>query len=364
MANVVTGTTNTSGALTVVPTAAKSIIVVGVADKDIMTPQLEIFDITGTTDAVAKFGPESMASKIVRIMITNGADFIKGIVVPPSGAETPYATISDAYSAAFSATLIDNTIRFVIVDTLDDTVLTALKTHLDAAESEDLQRYSITGVADSAQNTALVAAATAINNKRVFVVGPNPVDSVGTQVSGIITAAAVAASVNNDITKDPALPMNGVTLAGFYGMTRTLLKADKTVLVNGGVVPIINGGGNVPTIYRMVTSRTKDAQDATEIIWQEGSTVFIADNVLDSVETILRANYQRTKNVARILGSIKTDVINTLQRLNDLEIIQNFNKSTVSVVRDPDDLYGALVNYEFQVVTPLYTITIEQHMKL
>ena len=86
--------------------------------------------------------------------------------------------------------------------------------------------------------------------------------------------------------------------------------------------------------------------------------------MLASVIAKLRANYKRTKNVTRILNSIKTDVITVLEEKEGLEIIQEFDRATVSVVKDPDDIYGALVDYEFKVVTPLYTITITQHMKV
>ena len=95
-----------------------------------------------------------------------------------------------------------------------------------------------------------------------------------------------------------------------------------------------------------------------------GTTRMIADNVLESVETRLRAKFKRTKNVTRILASIRTEVIDVLTEKNGLEIIENFDPATVSVIKDPTDTYGALVDYEFDVVTPLYTITITQHMKI
>ena len=53
-----------------------------------------------------------------------------------------------------------------------------------------------------------------------------------------------------------------------------------------------------------------------------------------------------------------------MEKIQGLEIIENWDEATLTVARDPQDLYGALVDYEFDVVTPLYTITIRQHMKL
>lgn len=68
--------------------------------------------------------------------------------------------------------------------------------------------------------------------------------------------------------------------------------------------------------------------------------------------------------MTRVLNAIRDDVKLTLQTLNELEIIENFDESTVTVSKDPADRYGALIDYEFDVVTPLYTITINQHLKL
>ena len=103
---------------------------------------------------------------------------------------------------------------------------------------------------------------------------------------------------------------------------------------------------------------------ATNKVWLEGTTRFIADYVLESNEELLRANYKRTKNVTRILNAIKGDIKINMEKMQSLEIIENWDESTLTVVKDPMDAYGALIDYEFDVVTPLYTITINQHMKI
>jgi hypothetical protein len=118
-----------------------------------------------------------------------------------------------------------------------------------------------------------------------------------------------------------------------------------------------------PSVYRLVTTRTTNGGEP-EAVWKEGTTVMIADDVLEAVESRIRTNYKRTKNVARILKAMRTDVVDTLQVKNDYEIIENFDSASVTVVKDPLDVYGALVDYAFDVVTPLYTVTIRQHMKL
>ena len=87
MANKVTGRTDTSGALSTAPVAPKSIIIVSTAGSDKTADHADktIFSITGTNDAVAAFGATSIASKVVRVLISNGVNNIKGIIVPNTG---------------------------------------------------------------------------------------------------------------------------------------------------------------------------------------------------------------------------------------------------------------------------------------
>lgn len=366
MPNKVTGSTDTSGALSVNVNVPKCAIIVAEkkvgSAETVDTLQNTIMDISGTADAIKKFGSLSPVAELVRIMITNGVTYIKGIMVGEYGVSKTYTSIAEAYADALAKTMTDTSIKMIVLDTMDTTVLPKVKTHLAIAEQEDMFRYCCVGCAKgSDDNAKLAGLAESLNDKRMFVVGPNVVSSTGTELDGIYTAAGLASSIMTE-TSDPALPMNGVPILGFGGVTRPLLRTDKDTLVNAGIVPLTFDGGN-PTVFRLVTSKTKDGEE-NDAVWQEGSTVFIADDVLESVETRIRRNYKRTKNVARVLESIRTDVIDVLEQKNGLEIIQEFDKSTVSVIKDPQDLYGALVDYEFKVVTPLYTVTINQHMKL
>ena len=85
MANKVTGSTDASGALTTIPKAIKSVLVIGKVKGEATNKTIkekEIFAITGTADATAVFGSESITQKIVRTLIAGGCDNIRGIVVP------------------------------------------------------------------------------------------------------------------------------------------------------------------------------------------------------------------------------------------------------------------------------------------
>lgn len=353
MANRITGSTDTTGAISVRPKSAKSLLLVcksTATGTGASTPN-KIYTINGTADANTKFG--ETVSKLVKVLINNGVDNIKCISVDVDAD-------ADAYEAAMDISLTDNTIKVVILDTTTSEIVTTLKSHLAKAEGEDMFRYGVVGLASTTIDTA-VTEAKSINDKRIFTPFPHFVDAENVTLSGIYGAAGLAALIMTE-TSDPAMPMNGVEFVGFGGVSMPLLKANKTSLEQSGITAIV--GGSTPNIWRLVTTRTTDGDNVPDPIWHEGTTLFIADDILETVITTLQATYKRTKNTTRILDAIRTTVIGILEAKEGLEIIENFDKNTVSVIQDPEDIYGALVDYEFDVVTPLYTITITQHMKL
>lgn len=359
MANKIIGRTDTTGNVSVVTNSDRAVLLVGAGVDE--TKEV-LFQINSTTEASTHFGPESNASEIVRILIRNGVTNIKGICVGEVGdSGKPYTQTTDAYAAALTKSMSAEDIMCIILDKSDKTLYSSVKEHLVEAEAEDLYRYAVVGCGSGVNTTELaIAEATAVDSDRMFIPYPNMVDDAGKAVDGSITAAGIAAAIVTQ-TNDPALPVSGVPMSGYGGVAVKLLKTEFDTLCDGCVVPIYVEGG-VPYIYRLVTTSQKDS--GKDSIWHDATTRLIADDVLDSVMAKLRANYKRTKNVSRVLNAIKTDVISVLEDKEGLEIIQNFDRDTVSVIRDPNDIYGALVDYEFQVVTPLYTITITQHMKV
>lgn len=353
MANKITGSTDTSGALTVIPNIPKSVLVVARVAGSTTTSvgPKKIFQIYGTADAIASFGADSIAPKIVKVLIANGVDNIKGIIVP-AAPESPAEDTT--YKDSLEVSMLDKTIKCIITDSDDAKVIAAVKDHLIVAESNDMFRYSVFGTTKTTQ-VELAQFAKTVDSNRIFIVAPQML--IGTEnAHQQICAAGLTAAIMVE-TSDPALPMNGVNIKGFSGVGILMLSAEMDALVKAGVTPIYDED-MTPAIWRLVTSAQNDQ------VWQEGSTRFIADHVLESVENMLRKNYKRTKNVTRVLNAIRDDVKLTLQTLNELEIIENFDESTVTVSKDPTDRYGALIDYEFDVVTPLYTITINQHLKL
>lgn len=355
MANRITGSTDTTSSISVRAKSTRSLLLVcegtGSATAE------KIYSVSGTSDAMTKFGEK--VSKLVKVLINNGVDNIKCISTDKVGSGG-YTNKAEAYTAAMNASLVDNSIMVVIIDSTETAIVAALKSHLAIAESEDMFRYGVVGLAATTTDAAITEVAS-INDKRMFAPFPHFVDENNAVLDGTYGAAGLAALIITE-TSDPSMPMNSVEFNGFGGTSMVLLKSDKNTLEQAGITAIVGTG--TPAVWRLVTTRLKDDGGNSDLIWHDGTTTFIADDVLNSVITTLQSTYKRTKNTTRILDAIRTTVIGVLEAKEGLEIIENFDRSTVSVIQDPDDIYGALVDYEFDVVTPLYTITITQHMKL
>lgn len=413
MANKIIGRTDTSGAVnlgSITSNSKRPVLVIGEGVDEVKEV---IFKVRGTTDAAAHFGKDSPCNGIIKALIKNGVKVIRGMCVGKVGTMQdvqktvaadennqpikdengdytiiddpdnydgntatvtikelvggPYASKKEAYDAAFTASLVDSEIMIIILDTTDTTVYAALKDHLALAESEshNLFRYGVVGVpatmTDIDEVMALVAT---IDSDRMFIGYPNLVDENNVTQDGTLTAAGVA-SILNTQTDDPALPTNNTSIVSFGGVSSKLTEEAMAELADAGVVAIFPETDTTPTIWRMVTTAQKSKGDeAIESIWHDATTRLIADNVLSSVLAKLKANYRRTKNVSRVLDSIRTDVLIILDQKLALEIIEEYDPEMVTVVKDPEDRYGALVDYEYKVVSPLYTITVTQHVKI
>lgn len=284
MANKITGSTDTSGALTVIPNIPKSVLVVarvaGSTTKSVEPKK--IFQIYGTADAIASFGADSIAPKIVKVLIANGVDNIKGIIVP----EAPESSAEDTtYKDSLEVSMLDKTIKCIITDSDDAKVIAAVKDHLIVAESNDMFRYSVFGTTKTTQ-AELAQFAKTVDSNRIFIVAPQML--IGTEnAHQQICAAGLTAAIMVE-TSDPALPMNGVNIKGFSGVGILMLSAEMDALVKAGVTPIYDED-MTPAIWRLVTSAQNDQ------VWQEGSTRFIADYVLESVETCFARTIREPK---------------------------------------------------------------------
>ena len=352
----VIGQTDITSSISVMSGGVKSVCIVcekGSAGKGELLKLLPVFS---TSDASNKIGDNTTALEMIRICISNHVSqiFVMMVSAPLEGGSADYTEALDK--------LLQYNVDIVLLDSMDVENISLITDHLDRAEEEDKYRYSVVGTSvDTIEE--LITFQDTINHNRVFIPCPILLDRDGEQAEVEAICAGLASLIATETT-DPALPMNGVKVKGFGGISRVLLKSELDRLANNGITAFYAdtiGGESV--VYRLVTSYTKSGEEL-DPTWQEGTTRFIADDVLSAVRRRILTNYKRSKNVSRILDSMRTDVIDILDKKQQLEIIQNVDPDMVTVIKDPNDAYGALIDYEFDVVTPLYTVKIRQHMKM
>lgn len=375
MAIEINGKTDVKGAASGLYGSSKAIAIVGIkgAESPNLKPNI-VTRISGTKQADDYFGGNKVVTEMVKNLILNQAKNNYGVLVdttavdliePGSEHDTARSeALATAYDKAFDQLMGNASIKLIILDTLDEKVLAKLKAHLDLAEKEQIRRYGVTAVPKTIiESSAIAEYIRKLDDKRIFVAGPHALAEDGSDADERLLATALA-SILSTKTDDPALPTCSCPVVGFGGVKETVMKSELTALTKAGcTVFIMEDGDMVP--YRTVTSRTSvDDEESNVTIYSDATTVLIDDYVYDKVSSFIKSNYKRTKNVDRILDAIRGDINVILSETEQLEIIENFNPDLTSVIKDPNDIYGAIMDYTFDVVTPLYTITLTQHMKL
>ncbi len=315
--------------------------------------------VTTYSDAERTFSIDAAYTHMTGLLyqlFKNGAKRI--IAVPaaiPANAEG-IATDQD-YQDALDALLEEEAVQIVVCDSTAATVHAKIKTHVGDASADRKERIAIVG-GPAQEASAAEAAAEAINSGRVFYVDPTPLAEDGvTELSGAYMAAAVAAQVA--INVDPAMPLTGVVLKGFGGLKTKRSGDEIEALISAGVIPIESFNGEIQ-IVRAVSTYTKDAQGVEDTLWQELTTVLIADDVISSIRNDLARNYKRAKNSDSKRSSIKTRVTTILEAKMRAEIIEFYTEPTVE--KNPDKPTQSDVDFGFDVMDPLNQIHINAHM--
>lgn len=325
--------------------------VIGIAAKAAKGTVGEVVTVTGYESGRAVFGEDSEGSGmtgLLRLLYENGASEVKAVRVAESG------TVSD-YTAAFRALAESDSARIVVTDSAAVEVHQALRTHVETASENRRERIAIVGGSGETVS-ALLTHAAALNSERMVLVGPDVLDEGGSRRSAVLGAAALAGRLAAE--RDPALPVNGVSLRGLGGAAVSLTESEIDSLVRGGVTLLESLGGVLSPI-RGITTRTKtgEVSDAT---WRELSTILIVDDVIPALRESLRAKFLRSKNTARNRGAIRSQVIVELERKVEAEIIEGYGE--VAVRASGDDPTVCEVEFPFAVAHGLNQIYLTAHI--
>lgn len=322
---------------------------IGVAAKAARGTVGQVVTLTSYAAGVAAFGEDVTLgmSGLLRLLFLGGAAKVAAVAVAESG------TVED-YQAAFAA-LGREEVQVMVCDSSELAVQQALRTAVEAASEQRRERIAVVG-GSGGTAAELVERAAGLNSERMVLVGPDALDSRGQRIPGVFAAAAVAAAIA--VSRDPAVPLNGVELNGLGGLAEEYGDNDIDLLARGGVTPLESVGGVISPV-RGVTTRTTTggAADAT---WRELTTILIVDDLIPAVRAALRSKFSRAKNTARSRGAIRSQVIVELEKKVAAEIIDSYGEVTVSA--DEADPTVCLVEFGFAVAHGLNQIYLTVHM--
>lgn len=252
-----------------------------------------------------------------------------GAVVAAGTTGTTDPTIATALAVAFSAG------HNIIASPWNDTSnLTALRTHLDNVSGPMEQRGAVGVFAHVGTLAASTTLAGSINSGRITgLLLPTAYDNV------FEVAAAYAAVIASE--EDPARPLNTLPLTGILAnpLANRLMRTEQENALNNGITPSEVGPGDKVQIVRAVTTYTLDPQGVPDISLLDLTTIRTLDYVRKAVRERISLRFPREKLSARTPDKVRSEILDVLYKLEELEIVENVeaNKAGVIVERDSQD---------------------------
>lgn len=259
--------------------------------------------------------------------VTSAVGTTAVVVAMSAGATDP--TIATALAVVFAAG------HNVIATPWNDTTnLTALRTHLDSVSGAVEQRGAIGVYAHVGTLAASTTLSALINSGRITgLLLPNAYEQV------YEVAAAYAAVIASE--QDPARPLNTLGLTGILAnpLANRSTRTEQENALNNGVTPTEVGPGDVVQIVRAITTYTLDPQSVPDISLLDLTTIRTLDYVRLAIRTRIALRFPRNKLSARTADQVRSEILDVLYKLEELEIIENVdaNKAGVLVERDLQD---------------------------
>lgn len=310
---------------------------VGLAATAVDGPENKAVAVTDYGAALSAFSGGNLPA-LVKVLLANGAATVYCVRVKASG------EAAEDYAAAFEKLMAAEDIRFMVCDSHDAAVHTAMKKAIEGADERS--RYRVGFVeSDERQRDALTGRAANLNSERMALVSHCETGGVPGAVAAAVCARAAGET-------DPALPLNGAALSSLGPIGDNFSDGDLSMLVRGGVLPVETSGGAI-SIVRGVTTRTETG-GAPDAVWRELNTVLIIDEIIPGIRDALRANFSRVKNNARTRGAIRTRVVIELENYLAREIIDGYD--SVTAEQSEDDGGVCVVSFGFTVAHGLNVI--------
>jgi phage tail sheath gpL-like len=224
--------------------------------------------------------------------------------------------------------------EILVVPYASGTPLTDLRTHLNAVSGPMEKRPAIGVYASIGTLSAATTQALALNSERM---------THGFLKNGISTAEEQAAGYAAEIAfeEDPARPLNTLVIAGLTvpAIADRLSRTEQETCLANGVTPLEWGPGDVVQIVRAVTTYTVNAANVTDVSWLDLTTIRTMDYVMKAIRTRIELRFPRDKLSAKTPARVRSEILDVLYKLEELEIVENVDlwKDDLVVERDSQD---------------------------
>ncbi|MBC3252860.1 phage tail sheath subtilisin-like domain-containing protein [Serratia fonticola] len=208
-----------------------------------------------------------------------------------------------------------------------DDSLTALRTFLESVSGPLVQRGAV-GVAGWRSTLATATTlAGELNEGRITLAWHN-----GSQLPNAFIAAGYGAVLASQ--DDPARPYDGLPITGL-DVTALGSQPGGTEIESAlwnGVTPLKIGPGNQVQIVRAISTYTTSADGAADPSLLDITSIRSLDYVRLAIDNRIELRFPRQKNTPRVALAVRSEILNVLYQLEDMEIVENVDQYKAGVI--------------------------------
>ncbi len=259
------------------------------------------------------------------LYITESVMGVSATIQPISGGEVN-PDITEALSAIFAEGH-----NIIVSPYADESNLVLLREHLQATGHAIEQRGAV-GIIAMTESLAKATTLAGNSNSGRLVIPLLP----GTvSLPGEVAAAFGAVMAGEE---DPARPLNTLPLTGIVApaMPLRMSRMEQETALYNGLTPLEVGPANVVQVVRAVSSYTKDPQGVDDISLLDITTMRTLDYVRKACRERISLRFPREKLSVRTPAKVRSELIDVLLKLEDLEIVERVKENLPMLVVERD----------------------------
>jgi phage tail sheath gpL-like len=272
----------------------------------------------------------------ISLTLENTTEGQTAVLTPMTGGQVN-PVLDEAFSSIFAAGH-----QVLIIPYTDAESLEAFRDHLDATGHALEQRGAVGIAAVTGTLAQAVTLAAGVNNGRVTMCLLPGTPSLPCEV-----AAAYGAVVSSE--EDPARPLNTLELNGIAvpPLEKRLGRTEQETALYGGITPLEVGPGEKVQIVRAISTYTLDPQGIEDISLLDITTIRTLDYVRKACRERISLRFPREKLSSRTAPKVRSELIDVLLKLEDLEIVEEVKANLPGLVverdsQDPNRLNAAI----------------------